>query len=292
MTGPCGEVVFFRNGALWYEDANGRCIRLNVQGGGGGGGGGGRGAAGPAGATGAQGATGSSGGPIGPTGATGAVGASGTGPTGATGATGSGATGPTGATGSTGATGNTGATGVGVTGPTGSTGATGVTGPTGVGATGATGAGGAGTLAYAEYVQHSQVSNASIAVGSAIEYLTENPAGVYNTAGITTLTGPGAQGTAFLLPLGTYMIDFENSAVSASSQAIYQGATNLILAINTETIAGSTTGTTWVHGRAVIQSTVGNQWIIISPTTSTLVIPTAGDAAGQFIARLTIIKIA
>ena len=97
----CGQPTFYRNGRLYYEDEQGNCIPLNIQGGGGGGGGrGGRGATGPAGVT---------------------------GPTGVTGSTG--ITGPTGATGATGATGGTGVTGA--TGPTGSTGATGVTGATG-----------------------------------------------------------------------------------------------------------------------------------------------------------------
>lgn len=96
----CGQPTFYRNGQLFYEDEQGRCIPLQIQGNGGGGGRGSRGA------TGSVGATGPSGGPTGPTGNTGP-----TGPTGATGATGTGATGATGGTGSTGATGGIGATG-------------------------------------------------------------------------------------------------------------------------------------------------------------------------------------
>lgn len=116
MAEYCGEPTYFKNGALHYTDANGRCVRLTMQGGGGGGG---RGRQGATGATGAPGATSGILGPTGPTGGTGV------GITGPTGATGVGATGPTGATGSgsTGATGTTGATGS--TGSTGSTGATG-----------------------------------------------------------------------------------------------------------------------------------------------------------------------
>ena len=52
---------------------------------------------------------------------------------------------------------------------------------------------------------------------NAISYLVDNPTGVYNTIGITTATGPSAQGTAFQLPLGTYIVDYENSATGASS---------------------------------------------------------------------------
>lgn len=148
------------------------------------------------------------------------------------------------------------------------------------------------SIGYAEYVQHTQAPNNSIPPGQAIEYLTDNPLGVYNTLGIVTATGPAAIGTAFQLPVGVYMIDYENSAAAASSFAIYQGASNTVLAIDTDTISGSTTGTTWIHGRAIITSTVGNDWIMISSVVGTADIPTAGTAAGEFIARLTILKLA
>lgn len=93
MAEYCGEPTYFKNGALYYTDSNGNCIRLTMQGGGGGGGGrgakGATGATGSVGSTGAAGVTGSSGGPSGQTGATGSDGATGNdGATGATGATG------------------------------------------------------------------------------------------------------------------------------------------------------------------------------------------------------------
>lgn len=148
------------------------------------------------------------------------------------------------------------------------------------------------SFGYAEYVQHTQAPNNSVPPGQAIMYLTDNPSGVYNTIGITTTTGPAAIGTAFQLPVGVYMIDYENSAAAASSFAIYQGASNTVLAINTNTISGSTTATSWIHGRAIITSTTGNDWIIVSSVTGTAAIPTAGTAAGEYIARLTFLKIA
>lgn len=149
----------------------------------------------------------------------------------------------------------------------------------------------AATLGYAEYVQHTQGSNASIAPGSAIEYLTDNPAGVFNTLGITTTTGPGGQGTEFLLPIGVYMIDYENSADAAWSLAIYKSLVTQTEVIDVETISGASTATTWIHGRAII-SAAAPTYIIISPVVGTQAIPTAGTAAGQFIARITFLKIA
>lgn len=147
------------------------------------------------------------------------------------------------------------------------------------------------SLGYAEYVQHTQGSNVSIAPGRAIEYLTDNPLGVFNTLGITTTTGPAGQGTEFLLPIGVYVIDFENSADAAWSLAIYKSLVTQLEVIDTNTIAGASTGTTWIHGRAII-SAAAPTYIIISPVTGTQAIPTAGTAAGEFIARLTILKIA
>jgi hypothetical protein len=147
------------------------------------------------------------------------------------------------------------------------------------------------SLPYAEYVQSTQAPNNSVPPGTAISYLVDNPTGVFNTAGITTAIGPGGtQGTSFNLPLGSYIVDFENSASTAESIAVYQGATNLILAVLANSTTGATTVTTWIHGRTPIVSTVGNQWIMISPVVGTLTIPTAGTASG-FIARVTFLKV-
>ena len=251
------------------------------------------GATGAIGNTGAAGNTGSAG-AVGNTGATGNTGSIGsTGSVGATGSYGStGSVGNTGAIGVTGATGNTGTDGatgsIGATGSAGNTGAVGSTGATGnTGSTGNTGAS-ASTL-FAEYVQ--KTAQAAIAPGTAIEYLTDNPAGVFDTIGITTSTGPGAVGTAFQLPVGFYMVDFENSADAGWSLAIYQGSSSTVLTVDNNTIVGASTATTWIHGRAIVNATLANPWIMISPVSGTQSIPTAGTAAGEFIARLTILKI-
>lgn len=148
----------------------------------------------------------------------------------------------------------------------------------------------------AEFVQTSQDTNSSIAPGTAaVEYLFDNSSGIVNTIGIITATaapGPTPQGTAFNLPIGTYLVDFENSNASPCSLAIYQGAsnTNGAYTINNNSIAGSTTDTTWIHGRAYITSSGSNTWIIISPVTSTLAIPLAGDSTA-YIARITFLRL-
>jgi hypothetical protein len=236
---------------------------------------------------------------IGDTGATGEQGIPGTATN--TGATGT--AGPTGATGSPGTATNTGATGppgTGPTGPAGSASNTGATGPTGpAGATGATGAAGAAatgaTLGFAEYVQFTQSPNNSIAPGAGVTYTVDHPAGVVDTIGIGLSVVPGGQGTAFLLPIGSYMLDFESSGTSGSGAAfaIYKAAApgGLAAGIDNDTIAGSATSTTWIHGRAVVIAAVPT-YVMISPVVATVAIPTAGPAAGFFEARLTVLKIA
>jgi hypothetical protein len=141
----------------------------------------------------------------------------------------------------------------------------------------------------AEYVQQTN-ANGSVPPGTAIDYTTSGTV-VVNTIGISTTSGPGAVGTAFELPVGTYMVDFENSNEAACSFAIYQGSSNTVMSINDETIVGSSTGTTWLHGRAYIQSTVGNQWMMVSSVVGTAAIPAAGNAVGEFIARITFLRL-
>ena len=171
-------------------------------------------------------------------------------------------------------------------------GAQGVPGPAGAqGVAGAQGTAG-GVAGYAEYVQLTQAPNNSVAPGTAVSYLVDHPLGVYNTIGITTTTGPGAIGTAFMLPVGVYMIDWENSNDASWSLAIYQGVSNTVLSINNDTIAGATTAGSWIHGRSIITSSNLNQFIMISPVVGTHSIgdPTTGSAP-QTIARITFLKL-
>ena len=142
----------------------------------------------------------------------------------------------------------------------------------------------------AEFVQHAQLENVSVAPGSAVQY-NGDQGPVVDTIGIGLAAGPGGQGTAFQLPPGTYLVDWENSNGSAWSLAIYKGATPTAMAIDTNTIAGASTATTWIHGRAYVVSTLATPWVMVSPVVGTAAIPTAGTAAGQYIARITFLRL-
>jgi hypothetical protein len=143
----------------------------------------------------------------------------------------------------------------------------------------------------AEFVQLSQGENVSIAPGNAVSY-TEDHGAVVDTIGITTAGGPSGQGTAFTLPSGTYLVDFENSNDAAWSLAIAQGAPGGPYTTDVNTIAGSSTATTWIHGRAYVHSngTLGST-IIVTPVVGTHAIPTAGTATGEYVARITFLRL-
>jgi hypothetical protein len=109
--------------------------------------------------------------------------------------------------------------------------------------TGQTGA--TSIIGYAEYIQTVQTPNDSIPPGTAFTL----DAKVFNS--IPLLIEAGSGGTVFTLSNGTYVIDYETSLSSAGSLAIYSGPTSGALAIDTNTISGSSTATTWIHGRAI-----------------------------------------
>jgi len=276
-----------------------------------------RGHHGPVGNTGATGPTGS----VGNTGFTGDIGATGdTGPTGDFGPTGFtgdfGPTGPTGDFGPTGATGSTGFTGpVGNTGdfgPTGSIGNTGDFGPTGsIGNTGATGPvgntgpigntgsqGPTGTVGntgaigpqsivgYAEYIHTTQTPNDSVPPGTAFTIDTE----VYNSVPSFIVPSAGAGGTVFTLSAGAYVIDYELSLASAGSVALYTGLTSSSLSVDPNTISGSSTATTWIHGRA-IEYVATSLVVALSSLIGTANVTTAGTSSSYTI-RFVILKIA
>ena len=149
--------------------------------------------------------------------------------------------------------------------------------------TGPTGAN--GTIGYAEYIRTIQCPNDSVPPGNAFTIDTE----VYNSIPSFILASSGAGGTVFTLGTGVYMIDYETSLTSAGSLAIYTGATVGSLSIDPNTISGSTTGTTWIHGRAIEFVSI-SLVIAISSVVGTAAVATTGSSS-EYMIRLTILKI-
>jgi len=142
------------------------------------------------------------------------------------------------------------------------------------------------TLGAAEFTRSIQAPNNSVPPGTAFTIDTQ----VFNNVPADVVPSAGAGGTVFSLTAGTYLVDYEMSLVSAGSVAIYSGPTAGALSLDANTIAGSSTGTTWIHGRA-IQSVPTTSVIAISPVVGTADVGTAGSAAGFYMIRLTILKI-
>jgi len=239
------------------------------------------GSTGPIGSTGDIGSTGPIGntGPIGSTGDIGSTGPIGnTGPIGSTGDVGNtgsiGNTGPIGSTGDIGNTGSIGNTGpVGSTGPVGNTGSVGPTGPTEI-------------VGYAEYIHITQTPNNSVPPGVAFTIDTE----VFNSIPTQLVASAGAGGTVFTLAPGIYVIDYETSLASAGSIGIYTGAVSTSLSLDTSTVSGSSTATTWIHGRG-IELVLTSLVFAISPVVGTADVTTAGTDSSSYMIRITILKL-
>jgi hypothetical protein len=71
--------------------------------------------------------------------------------------------------------------------------------------------------------------------------------------------------------------------------AVYTGATSGSLFIDTNTVSGSTTGTTWIHGRA-IKEVPTSLVVAISSVVGTAAVTTAGTS-DDYMIRITMLKI-
>ena len=79
------------------------------------------------------------------------------------------------------------------------------------------------------------------------------------------------------------------SLISAGSVGIYTGPSVGSLTLDVNTIAGSTTATTWIHGRAVV--VVATTTVIaISPVVGNATVATTGTDSAHFMIRVTILK--
>jgi len=141
---------------------------------------------------------------------------------------------------------------------------------------------------YAEFIRTIQVPNNSVPPGTAFTIDTQ----VVNNITSSIVAAAGAGGTVYTLGVGTYVIDYEMSLVAASSVGLYTGPNAGSLTLDVNTVAGSTTGTTWIHGRAFEVVAGAPLVIAVSSVVGTAAIATAGTDAGSFMIRLTIMKIA
>ena len=79
--------------------------------------------------------------------------------------------------------------------------------------------------------------------------------------------------------------------MAAGSVGVMVGPTAGALTLDTNTVGGSSTGTTWIHGRAI--EFVGTTLVVaITSVVGTANVVPAGTDAGNYMIRLTFLKIA
>lgn len=144
------------------------------------------------------------------------------------------------------------------------------------------------TTGVAEFIRTIQAPNDFVPPGTAFTIDTQ----VLNTTGGNVTAAAGNGGTVFTLQTGTYVIDYEMSLSSASSIGLYTGLSAGSLVVDSNTVAGSATATTWIHGRSIQQVTGVPLVFEISSVVGVASITAAGTDAGSYMVRLTILKIA
>ena len=142
-----------------------------------------------------------------------------------------------------------------------------------------------GSLSYAEYVQTVISTNGSVAPG-ALTAFNFGTTPVVDTIGLNPGQTGLTQGNYFYLPAGVYMIDFEMSLTSSGSIGLYTGSSVANLTLDTKSVAGSTTGTTWIHGRHIITAVIPT-YLTVSSVVGTAAVTTAGSDEGNYITRIT-----
>jgi hypothetical protein len=151
--------------------------------------------------------------------------------------------------------------------------------------------GNAGAVPYAEFAQTVTGTNNSIIAGRAVSFNTQ----VVNTAGITTNAGPGGQGTEFVVPVGTYFVNYETSNnLTTWSMALYKSNTGGLETIDTNTLVGASTAGMWMNGSSVLVAQVPT-YVIVSPgftgAAGSIGDPTTGSSP-LLVSRITFMKIA
>ena len=116
---------------------------------------------------------------------------------------------------------------------------------------------------------------------------------VLNTAPSVITVQTASGGTVWgLTAAGTYAITYEMSNTGSTSCAVYTGAAAGTLAIDNNSIGGSATSTSWWSCRHAL--TVGGSTVFfgISSVVGNIDVPVSGSAAGFYMVRVSIQKVA
>jgi hypothetical protein len=142
------------------------------------------------------------------------------------------------------------------------------------------------SFGVAEFIHTINSPNNSIPPGTMFTIDTQ----VINTVPADIIAAAGAGGTVFTLSSGLYELNYEMSLGAAGSVAVYTGPTSGSMIIDPDSVAGSTTATTWIHGRHFVH--VATSLVVgISSVVGTAAVVTAGSDASSYMIRLTMLKL-
>ena len=157
--------------------------------------------------------------------------------------------------------------------------------------------------AFAEFVQTAtSLANTAVVPNAVTTPATANSCFFFGTPSIVNNINGLSIGSAtnggsifqFANP-GTFIIDYEMSLTTAGAIAIYRSAGLTPLGIDNNTIAGSTSPTTWIHGRAIESFSAGDIMIVspvpITAPPATFTVAGYGIAT-QTVARITFLQVA
>jgi hypothetical protein len=148
-------------------------------------------------------------------------------------------------------------------------------------------------LGVAEYIQTSEQTRTA---GDPFSFDTE----VLNTTNGAVSPSVFSSGTIFNLSPGVYIIDYEMSFTDAGDVAIYNGTVTRnsllyrpapLILVDLNTVAGSSTPYTWIHGRTIEMVDIEGFGIAIAPYNTDVTLAPINNSEIYMI-RLTIVKIA
>jgi len=181
---------------------------------------------------------------------------------------------------------------------TGNTGPAGDTGPAGTtGTTGNTGPAGASAL-ISEFVSRLQTDNTTVApVTTSQTFFTFANTVVSDPSSIIAVITPvSGIGRIYELHAGTYVLDYEIALLGNAAIGVAKGMIATSLSLDYDTIAGSGTSRTWIHGRAYVDASV-TPFVAIASVSSSPTVDQTGPALAAdgttpiYMARLTILKL-
>jgi len=131
----------------------------------------------------------------------------------------------------------------------------------------------------------------SLAIASTQAFIVSTQVANGSTTGVVMQSGLVNSGTVWLLASGVYNIDYETSFTASASMAVWYGLTTSTMAMDTNTITGSTVAATWLHGRTCVILSVPTYVQIGQGNAVNVATVIADGPSGPLLIRVTFTKL-